>query len=353
MKRFLFFLSSFLLIVTYQSHAQLDQDFEMEAVFFDLWNIHALNDDSLIVVDIKNNAEALQLISVANGEILSSKRIGRGPGEISSDGAKIITITSNRISLWDSGAKQLLQYNRRLNYQNSLLIDSPVMYVAPVDDSLAFASTSFPTKEFLHLYKVNGRSLSSTPINTYSTDVNEKLKPISTNHLLQQGPFLVDDGTLYIGFDFSSLIIKASPNSIIYINGNPANIPLPDYDAVKKDGYTTTTYAPDVAEFPQATLDFSVDDDYLYVLHSGKKLETSGLSKVWASVSAKVGKLIEDLDYAKEIFIYHKETGKYLRTLNLPQEAKKIAVSENYIFALSLDDEGLPVIIGYEKAAIN
>lgn len=348
----LIFVIAFLLL-TSTSYGQLKQAFVVDAPFVSPWYIHALNDDSLLVVDPKNKKKALQLISVPNGKILNSQRIGRGPGEISSDGAKIINITSNTIFLWDSGAKQLLKYNKSLNYQNSLLIDSPVMYVAPVDNSLAFASTSFPTKEFLHLYKVNGRSLSSTPTNTYSTDINKKLEPLNKNYLLKQGPFLVDDGALYMGFDFSSIVIKATPNSISFINGEPANIALPIYEGVKRDGYATTTFAPDIAEFPQATLDFSIDDNYLYVLHSGKKLETSGLSKVWSSVSGKIGKLIEDLGYSKKIFIYDKESGEYLRTINLPQKAKNIAVSENYIFALSLDEEGLPIIVGYEKAEIN
>lgn len=189
MKGFLFCLSYFLLIVTCQSHAQLGQGFEIDAVFFDPWYIHSLNDDSLLVLDPKNEQQAFQLISVPKGKVLNSHRIGRGPGEISSEGDKIINIFANTISVWDSGSRQILKYDRNLTYKTSLLPNVPAMYVTPLNDSLAYVSTQINANDFLHLYSINGRELSDKPKRKYFTEVNKKLKPLNENFLLKQGPF--------------------------------------------------------------------------------------------------------------------------------------------------------------------
>ena len=343
----------FCFLISIKSHAQLQKGFNIDLVTFDPWYIHSLNDDSLIIIDPQNKKQALQLTSVTKGKVLNSHGIGRGPGEISSKGDKIINVIGNTITVWDSGSRQILKYDRSLNYKTSILPNVPAIYATLLNDSLVYVSTQVNANDFLHLYSVNGRDLSAEAVRKYVTEVDKKLKPLNENYLLKQGPFLVDDGALFMGFDYSSLIVKASPDSILYVTDKPTNIPLPQYEAISSDGNTRIQSAPDITEYPPATLDLKVDKNFMYVLHSGKEFGGNRLKNVWLAATGKLQEKIESLQYSKTIHIYEKDTGNYLKKWILPQEAKKIAVSKNYLFTLSVDDENLPIIVAYKKEPIN
>lgn len=329
--------------------SQLNKAFEIKTQLIDPWYIHAISDDTLLIIDPKNQTQALQLRRVPDGDIIESQRVGRGPGELAAQGSKIVNISSDAIFLWDSGASQLLKYDRNLTYKTSYRTNLSALSLAFATDSLAFATSGIPSSNYLNTYEVEKRSISQKPVKKFTTDVDSRLYPLSKNYLLNQGPFLVDDGSLYMGFRFSSLVIKADSDSINFITGKPANIPLPDYNPYSDTEDGMVISAPDIAKYPHATLDFAIDDNYLYVLHSGKKLEAGRLKQVWLASTGKLGKEIENIEYSKIIYMYDKNSGDYLGSLELQEKAKKLAVTDHHIFTLSISEDGVPSLIGYEK----
>lgn len=349
----LFCLLSICFLITQSLQAQLTKAFEIEGQYYNPWYIQAFNDDRLIIFDGKNKKQALQLRSIPNGEILNAHRLGRGPGELSGVGPKIINRTADRISVWDANAKNMLLYDGKLNYRSAVLINKPVMNVAFSGTGMAYATSSLPEEPFLKLFKTTENGLSSKPIQTYTTKNHPELAPLAENFMLRQGPFLTDGENLYMGFSYSTIILKVTPTSISLFDEAPNPIPLPEYEFAKNRGGNKIYVAPDVSSFAQGTLGMDLDDNFLYALYSGKKLEgTEDQLKKWQQ-EGTLAERFEDLNYSTKILVYSKQSGEYLRTLTLPQRARKIAISESYIFALSLDREGLPIIIAYHKETEN
>lgn len=329
--------------------SQTAEEFTIEDRLFDPWYIHHLSDDTLIVVDLRNSDQAIQLRTLPDGEIIRSQRTGSGPGEVSNQGAKIVNTTEDHIYVWDAAAREFLQYDRQLNYRNSFFTDSPLMYVAPLGDSLAVGSMSRPSKNFLHIYKTRSRELEADPVTSFSVKEDSRLEPIQSRYLLRQGPFLTNSEELFMGFTFSSLVLQVTPDRLERIISEPANIPLPEYRSTSVEDGSRIDSAPNIDEYPHGTLDVAVDDEYLYVLHSGKKLEAGRLRQVWLQASGKMAEEIENIEYNNQVFVYDRENGKYIGEIFIPQKAKKITVSDTYLTILSINEEGIPFISGLEK----
>lgn len=351
-KRF-FCLLSLCFLITQPLKAQLTKAFEIEGQYYSPWYIQAFNDDRLIVFDGKNEKQALQLRRIPNGEILNAQRLGRGPGELSGTGPKIINRAANRISVWDANAKKMLIYDGTLNYRSSVLVNKPAMNVAFTGTGLAYITSSVPQEPFLKLFKTTENGLSSKPVQTYTTEKHEALAPIAENFMLRQGPFITDGEHLYMSFYYSSIILKITPVSISFFDEAPNSIPLPEYEFARNSNGSKRYVAPSVTSFPQGMLDLAQDEKFLYALFSGKKLKaTIEQQKKWHE-EGTLAERFEDLNYSTQILLYNKQSGEYLRTITLPRKARKITVSESYIFALSLDSEGLPIIVAYHKETKN
>lgn len=340
------------LVIANNAYSQREQAFKIENRIFDPWHIHHLGNDSLIVIDIKNDLESVQVRRLPDGKIIGSQRLGRGPGELSPVGDKIVNMTDDYIFIWDSGARQFLQYDWELTYKSSVFTDLPLMYLAPFGDSQTVASIAMPGSDYLHLYNYKEREIDTAPKKTFTTDQNDRLAPIKNNYLLRQGPFLVEKNSLYMGFAFSSLVLKVGTEGLDYLINKPEDIPLPEYYFQSNVDGDAVVSAPSINEFPYGTLDLDVDEDYLYVLHSGKKLEAGRLRMIWLSATGKIAEEIENIEYSKKIFVYDKQVGTYLGEIQLLQRAKKIAVSKDYFTILSITEEGFPAIIGYDKYSV-
>lgn len=336
---------------TTQGYTQLTKSFEIKEQLFDPWRIYALNDDSLIVVDPVNDQQTLQLRILPEGTIDHAHRTGNGPGELASQGGKIVNADSSNIFVWDTGSRRMLVYNRDFTYQTNISSKIIGMRAGAVDSYL-FASPSGLTDDFIRIFTLNGRKASDDPVKIYPVNVDKRLAPLADNFMLRQGAFLIKDEALFVGFDFSSIVAKITPDSIAYIIDKPAKIPLPNYQSADHEDGSTTFVAPDVAEYPHGTLSLDTDSEYLYVLHSGKQIDAGVFKQLWNSARGKINEMMEDLNYSTTVFVYDKTIGNYLGTLTLPQKARQIAVTRNTITALSLNEEGLPVIIGYEKENI-
>lgn len=303
-------------------------------------NIYALNEDTILVVDLSNREAVLSLHDLKNKTVIASHRAGRGPGELSQVGAKRISrVNDDLIFLWDNSQRKGMVYDRNLTYITDIgYNDRSISSAAILNDSLAVVRKLYNFQTAAEIRRFNNNEITDDILLNIDSDYYESLKPMSINFMVDQGPMFTDTDKAYIGYFYSTLVLSISSNGKVDTLKTPKSFILPTVEF--DDGYS----APDHGVYPQGTLSIATDDNYVYVLFSGKKFEIKPFMAAVKTITGKIADEIEKSDNTTELQIFDKQTGNYIKSIELPEMAKDITFSGNYLYALSYVDSFYQII---------
>lgn len=326
---------------------QFDEQYRLEKGLANPSDFYVTDRDRAVVLDEKRLACALAFIDLTSGTPQNCHAIGRGPGEIAAQGQKVVTKRSDG-SIWVSDTRGTKVYASDLSYRFDVR-GINAQLTAPLSDTLVGQYLFAPGNALVRMHHLKSeREVGVDPIGTVSIDRWTALEPLRNNFMLRQGPVLVDDSSWFIGFDFSSHIIRLNPDGIEYIIYEPSNVDFPDYGYATNEGYA----APDASKHPAGTVDLDADDTYLYVLHHGRTFDVNPFKQLVAVVRGRIEASIEEWGMTDRLFVYEKATGNFMGEVSLPLRARAIEVTEEAVYILSND--GIPPsIIKYKKRVVN
>jgi len=305
--------------------------------------IFALSEDTILTIELSNKEAVLSMHDLNSKTMVASHTAGRGPGELSQVGTKYFSkINNDFFLLWDEGLRKGMVYDYDLNYITDIRYgDRAISSAIVLNDSLVITKKIYDTKTVAEVRLFKNYEITDEILLKINADHFKSLVPISRNPMVDQGPMFSGTENAYIGFNYSTLVLSISPNGTIDTLKTPRSFILPtvEYD----NGYS----APDHAISPEGTLSIATDDNYVYVLFSGKKFEVKPFMMAVKTITGKIADEFEKSDNSTELQIFDKKTGNYIKSIELPEMAKEIDVYGNYLYALSYVD-GFYQVIKYE-----
>jgi len=299
-----------------------------------------VGEDTILTVELQNKEAVLSLIDLKNDRVISSQRAGRGPGELSTQGAKYISqIGRDSLLVWDEGLYRGMIYDKSLNYIGGLKSnDSAISTVVVLNDSVAITKEIFSNKTVAKLQALRKTQLTNHTYKFIATNDFKDIEKIESNPLLNQGPLIASGGKVYLGFYFSTKILVFSSDFTTDTLATPVHLPLPTVPY--KNGYA----APDQAKWPKATLSISADKNYIYTLFSGKIFDDGIFKQLSNLITRKAINSIENSDNSNTVHLYDIKTNRFIRTIELPVQAKRIFVHNNNLYTLSYEDDMYHII---------
>lgn len=305
--------------------------------------IFALNEDTILTVELSNKEAVLNMHDLKSKSMIASHPAGRGPGELSQTGAKRFSrINNDLILLWDKSQRKGIVYDHNLTYITDIRYnDRSISSAIILNDSLAIVRKFYDMQTLTEIRHFKKYEITDDILLKIDTDYYGSLLPISRNPMVDQGPMFSGTDNAYIGFNYSTLVLSISSNGKVDTLKTPRSFILPtvEYD----NGYS----APDHTISPEGTLSIATDDNYVFVLFSGKKFEVKPFMMAVKTITGKIADEIEKSDNTTELQIFDKKTGSYIKSVELPEMAKEIDVYGKYLYALSYVD-GFYQIIKYE-----
>jgi len=315
---------------------------------------HVAAPNRVVVVDHARDKAALTLVDLAKGTELKRFAAGRGPGQIRSGqgGYVVMQDPDKSIWVWQQRSRVLSVYaSDNLEYLASIRVRQGEDAMAPVNDTLALSlpvllSTEMNNSEVNTFVQYRRWSRNpyrvSDPIKTIPTSVHSSLEPLGQNIMLRQGHYDVDRGDVFVGFHFSSTVVRLDASGVQKVTSGKEVIPFPDYSTGREGRYE----APDVTKYPPATTDLAVDDQYVYVLHHGRTLNIGTLSRVVKTVQGKMEAAMEEWRLTDRVLVYDRESLSFEREIQLPYRARAIEAGKKHFYILTTD-EIPPSIISY------
>lgn len=280
-------------------------------------------------------------INFENDEVISVLRKGRGPGEVSEIFYKNFTRFSNgNVLLWDAGLNRTTVYNSELEYVADLKGDgirSKLYHVELVNDSTIV--TFSVGDHFLKACRMSDDFRIEKEDLLWQKSVKEipELSSLANPVMLQTLFFDNYDGVLYIIFEYSSMLVAINENGIEFITNGPDKILNPD--PREGSGYSLPT----MGKHPEGARDVTVDDNFIYVVFSGKNV--SRFEQMRYSFNFDV--LIDKIKHSKRLWVFDKDSGVFIKEIELPISARAFKVlGKNAYLLNTIDDE--PKVIKYE-----
>lgn len=306
-------------------------------------DIHILSEDTLLVYDPANSDYHVYILDLKNESIVSKIRTGRGPGELLGKMYKtIMHAPGNKISIYDRGLMRTNIYDQDLDFIKTLkfgISAKRFMHTGFINDSTFFGV--HPNDEFITAYNLTQiiESVDSSPQWTIRNDENKYTAPLSNFLLKQDLVFEQGENSLYIAFKYSSLLMKINEKGVAYYTNGPDAHPLPDEQPEDGGVYSL----PDIGKYPICTLDVDVQGDHVYVLYSGKKISDKNLfSRMFNRYEA-----VESIKHSDQLLKYDKTSGRYIESIQLPHEVKRVEIIDNFIYLMGYVSEDTPTIYKY------
>ena len=326
-----------------QSFAQFQEEYRQAQGFIHPVNFFIIDEDKAILFEPLSETDTVTLVDLQNGNVLASIRAGRGPGELSRTSKKIIRrFDHNHVWIWDSGLRRGMVVDNQLDIIHEIEVDNQNLHFAiPISEERVASWTSFSRSILFSVHQLIDYTITE-PINTIRYDEFPEYNPVQKNPLSKQGPTIARNEAIYQGYRYSSLILKMDGSgSISYTTGKEQEIGFPEYTS--DDGVIE---APDHAEFPQATLSMAVNDEYIFVLHSGRIFDEGWLRSVAHQITGRWEELNIEYDHSDRLLLYNKHSGEFIREVKLPEPAYKIQATNNSFYIYTYLDE--PIFIKYK-----
>lgn len=205
-----------------------------------------------------------------------------------------------------------------------------------VNDSLLFtierADTLYMGKNILFevgSYKVK-KELDLFPYSEFPAWANTK-----ENDLLKFKMKAVSDreGTTCAIFLYSSwLLCSSAGNEELFATDQPDQINFPDVESKEYRG-TEFKAAPNASDYRVQSIDIAMDDEHIYLLVFGKKINNRSILR--AAFSSRRSMDMDKLTTTSDrLYLYDKINGKFLRELTLPYKSRAVTVNDSYIIVV-------------------
>jgi len=315
---------------------------------------HVVAPNRVVVVDPIRDKAGLTLVDLAKGTELGRFAVGRGPGQIRSGpgGHAVTQSPGGDVWLWQQGSRTLSVYaGDNLEHLETVRMRQGEDAIVPVDDTLALSLPVLLSKElnnsetntFVRYHRWSRDPYQvSNPIRTTSTSAHSSLKPLGQNIMLRQGHYATDRGDVFVGFHFSSTLVRLDASGVQEVTSGKEAIPFPEYSTGEGGSYE----APDVTEYPPATTDLAVDNQYVYVLHHGRTFNIGTLSRVAKTIQGKMRAVTEEWRLTDRVLVYDRKSLSFVREIQLPYRARAIETGKKYFYILTTD-EVPPSVISY------
>lgn len=294
----------------------------------------------LYVWDMGNSHPLLHFSS--DGAFLNALgSMGKGPGQfqilskvigVQNHRLLVHDVVQKRISIFDENSGKFL---KTLNWQTA-----PKFALFPIltrnsviirPNFSPYFAVSYPVSDN---FKINPKK----PVILGDYHKFPELKPCQANGLAKQGPLCADaENNVFFGFRFSSLILGFSPvGKLIFETGKPYDIPIPDEPGEGPGGVTHSPSGPTV------TIALSVDGKYVYRVYNS-----------FRSTATTLQQMINDVPKESQgniLNVYDKKSSQFKFSIQLPVQVRDLAVTRDYIYALSVDPK--IAIIKYRKPKV-
>ncbi|HBQ60794.1 MAG TPA: hypothetical protein DD671_14550 [Balneolaceae bacterium] len=318
-------------------------------MIYNPYNLWLAGDGEIVINDIADEKRTIKLFEFSSELLKGSIRSGRGPGEVSPSYYKRSTTFSNGdFLLWDAGRKRLMRYSSDLKYKTDVRGDATIgsSYQAGLINDSTLLTVDF-SEEVFKAWRIKNNKISEGSL-LWAVNRNEQkeLLPLANFTLLQTLFYDNYDGMLYVTFEFSSMIIGINEDGIVFINDEPAKIPLPpvDPESEKSGRYSL----PVMGKHPEGARDIAANDKFVYVLLNGETISKFQQMKYMVNFEA----LIEKTNHAKRLLIYNRFTGDFLKEIELPIPSKQAKISDDFVYLLHTLGEG-PVVKRYKLSELH
>lgn len=342
--------SAIMVFCVEELHAQgepnhLVEQYRYEGEMVNPSDFYVYDDERAILIDLERPDCALSMVQWRANKVHQCYGVGQGPGELQPQGAKVMyRFTDGRLWLTDGSQPKI--YSPRLEFVSNVRNQrGSYSRLIPVNDSTVVGTPFMGDDAFLHVFQlIDGNTLSRAPTRTLFLDDSSPLHPVKQNFMLNQGPYVSHDGEVFMGFNYSSYLVHVDHSGIRNITDRPAEIPFPEYGFRTGGGFE----APNSAEFPECTMGIATDKDYVYVLHHGETFDIGPVRQLVAMARGRIAAKIEEWELTDRIFIYEKNTGRFVRAIRLPVKARKIRATDHFLYVLTIE-EGPATLIQYQK----
>ncbi|MCC5912879.1 MAG: hypothetical protein JJU46_00770 [Balneolaceae bacterium] len=337
-----FFYGLILTIIGFHNlSAQVSEIDRFSDIFTFPEKIIALSEDKIITVEPQLSDNTINLIDLRDGTVINSLRQGNGPGEVT-NAEKLIAVKEDIIWIWDSGHARGIITNHDLNVETEVRASgrSP-MFALPLGDEHVGTWSVFSRSDLANIYELHDYTISEINNSVELSELRE-FEDLINNPLAGQGPSEWGGGAVFRGFNYSSLIAEIRKDGSVRLLGSEMNISFP-----QADESTRSLEAPDHSEYPEATLSMALNNDYLFVLHSGKKFDASIFRRAFAAVQGKLDELERDYGHSDQLIVYSRESGELVKEITLPEPASDITAYNNVLFTYTYKQD-TPEVIRYE-----
>lgn len=296
-------------------------------------DFYVVNDSTLLVYDSQRTNEEVCLFSITTGENLSCIKKGKGSGEITGNLTRFfVNQNKEEIYIWDGGSRRLSLFSDELQYIQTVPTpktnrenNSSATYRIPLGNGDEFLVNTYQRGVYGDFYSSSEMELTSLPI------TSDLIEPAKTNPLLLQGKYIIDWNTNSMIFTckYSSLILKINNAEVDYITLGEPNLPFPENEEEMS--------LPRESTYTYSSMDTSNDEDFIYILHSGKKAKLR--EQIWYELRGKEEELYEKLQNSQTILVYDLETGAFIEKIILEEEAYLAKVFNGSLYTLKRGKE--------------
>jgi hypothetical protein len=274
------------------------------------------------------------------GVVTHPVELGNGPGELSAQGLAISSFSDGRIFVWDDGNRRALVYAE--DFGSFSRVDG-LQYGLPgrtvlVNDSTVAVYARVPGPEILRIHRLNqsdrGFAVEREPLMRIYASEHHTLQPLADNPMLRQGAHRRMGDTLFLSWNYSSIIVAIDESGIQWVSQDAGEQPLPVYDFEEGDGWMV---APAADEFAAGVLDLAVDGDAVYVLFQPDPVSLPQ-RRLFAFRATEAERAVERARHSARLFILDRRSGRLQAERELPMRAKALDVLHDTIGLLS--DEG-------------
>lgn len=302
-----------------------------------------IQDGLAITVEPQLQDKVIKAVDLENGNVLGSIKSGRGPGEVSTNLEKeIVILDEERLWIWDSGLSRGFITDHSLNFIEDIRTpETTLMYAMPLGDDMAITWTLFSNSLLFTIRERYDAEIKDVIHSIRYMDF-DAFAPLTNNPLARQGSSVLYGNSFYQGYLFSSAISFLDEKGNLQIFDNESEIPFPDYTT-----QPGVLEAPDRSQFPEATLSISANSNYLFILHSGKLFDAGIFKRASYFLRGRYDELEREYDHSDKLLIYNRISGELIYEMTLPEPAKHISVTENYLYSYTYYND-VPTIIKYQ-----
>lgn len=211
------------------------------------------------------------------------------------------------------------------------LVNDSLLYTIQSADSLFMSTSMLFDSDFSQMIE-RYSSFSHKEYPAWANTVENQLLKYKMNAVSDS------DGNTCVVFRFSSwLLCSRKDGQEMFATDQPDQIQFPNVEPTRIRGtYFQTSHNP--SSHRVQNIDIAMDDVFIYVLVFGKDLDNRAL--LLEAIRSRQQVDSEKITSISEsVYLYEKETGRFIKEITLPNPARAITVDDTYLIVVE-DNEG-------------